>query len=232
MWCGRQIPRPVRCLGERVGVLELRAGSRPTGRAPRSRRGRASRRRRPRRPRPRTRAGRPAGRGPDPVGRGRPRRRRRRCSRWKWRAAGSVIGQARRPSSASSSQPARVRIARQASSQRDTTAPRLELRAETRRDGDPSLVVHRVPVLAGEHPIPATPCLDVGLMWPGDPPSGSFVGAYPTIHQLWATSAHSRGGRGPRQCVRRHLLGSPSAVLSRRRMLPVLAVANPLLTPS
>ena len=53
--------------------------------------------------------------------------------------------------SASASQPARVWIARQASSQRETTAPRLELGAELRRDGDPSLVVHRVPVLAGEH---------------------------------------------------------------------------------
>ena len=45
-----------------------------------------------------------------------------------------------------------------------------ELRAELRGDGDPSLVVHRVPVLAGEHPWGL-----LGLSRPG--PLGSGVSA-------------------------------------------------------
>ena len=51
----------------------------------------------------------------------------------------------------SSSQPA-LRVDRQAVVEpaRDHRS-RVELGAELHRDGDPSLVVHRVPVLAGEH---------------------------------------------------------------------------------
>src|SRR5688572_20750683 len=62
---------------------------------------------------------------------------------------------------------------------------RVELCAELDRDGDPSLVVHRVPVLAGEHRR-VYPWYISGLGGSGD-----WV---PHFSPLCATSMHSEGG--------------------------------------
>ena len=66
--------------------------------------------------------------------------------------------------------------------------PRVELRAELDRDGDPSLVVHRVPVLAGEHlsGLPLRSC------WPVV--GGTWI---PHFSPLCATSLHSSAQNGP-----------------------------------
>ena len=70
---------------------------------------------------------------------------------------------------------------------------RVQLGAEPRRDGEPSLVVHRVPVLAGEH-------------LTGFPTSGAMPGRWPArarcgrgrCSPLWATSHHFGHHSAPR----------------------------------
>ena len=106
--------------------------------------------------------------------------------RWSGRASGSVIGQARRPSSRG--RPSRPgRIARQRVDHRATTQP-VELRAEARRDGKPPLLVDRVPVLAGEHRV--LPLPDGWRRTRGDQPgvepanARGPLGPFPTSHQL------------------------------------------------
>ena len=105
-------------------------------------------------------------------------------NRWKRRALGSVIGQGgdlRREGV-----PAGLGVDRQAGvhpARDDRT--RLELGAEFGGDGQPSLAVHRVPVLAGEH-LRASPVICVRL-WAGcgRSPRGSVAGS-----PLCATSRH------------------------------------------
>ena len=117
---------------------------------PRSPRDRASRRRRPRCRGRCGRAGRPAG-GSDPAGRARPPPHPANTNRWKRREASVGDGQGR--DLRRELVPARLGVDRQARVEpaRDDSSG-AQLDAELRRDGDPSLVVHRVPVLAGEHP--------------------------------------------------------------------------------
>ena len=63
---------------------------------------------------------------------------------------------------------------------------RAQLDAELRGDGDPSLVVHRVPVLAGEHPYGL-----LGLRGPGPVGRGFECLRVPHFPPLWTTSLHS-----------------------------------------
>ena len=90
------------------------------------------------------------------------------------------------------------KIARQASSQRETTRSAVELRAEARRDGKPSLVVHRVPVLAGEHR--SGHSLTSGWSLPGPiagRPLWRGLRVFPTSPPLCATSRHHSARAAP-----------------------------------
>ena len=140
---------------------------------------------------------------PDPVGRARPPMPPRRCSAERdGRSGRSAANSA--TLSASACQPACVWIARHSSSQRETTAPLVELRAEFRRDGHPSLVVHRVPVLAGEH-------VRSVLVTRGGPRVGPVAsGRIPHSAPLCATSLHHTA---PDPHVNRQMRSAPSGRL-------------------
>src|SRR6185369_13562553 len=85
---------------------------------------------------------------------------------------------------------------------------RAQLGAELRRDGDPSLVVHRVPVLAGEHPWG----LLGALAWSAGS-GGSHPGsAIPHFPPLWTTSVHRRARIMARQCGNAGAIWSEASV--------------------
>ena len=165
-------------------VLEASAVVAPTGRVPRSRRGRGPRRRRPR-PRGRPSRGGMPGRGPGPGRRGSASTAPAKMNREKRRAFSSVIGSVA-TLSARASQPVRGvdREARVEPARDDE--PASSWARNSRRDGEPSLVVHRVPVLAGEHRR-ASP-LRVRCL-----ACAAVIGGLAGVRSpLWATSHHFR----------------------------------------
>ena len=194
MWCARSrgpggVPASVIGRGHRRAVVV------PPGSGPRSRRGRGPRPRRHRRPGP-PHSRRPAGRTTRPWRSRSTSKAPAKMKREKVRASSvrdRLGGDARRQLLSHSRGNSRQAVIEPA---RDIGAA-VELRAEPRGDRHPSLVVHRVPVLAGEHPSLAPRCPDQSASSRPAGPAGTREPSEVASPLLASRAPHSVGCGGP-----------------------------------